>query len=180
MTTPDFLPLDIAVLTVSDTRNINDDRSGAILVERLEAAGHRIYDRKIIRDDELAVRDCLQKWILDPVPRFVLTTGGTGFTSRDVTPDALRPLITKEIPGFGELFRQLSYEEIGTSTIQSRAIGALCDDTFVFVLPGSPGACKTAMDRILLQQLDIRHRPCNFVELLPSIAKGPAGIVSPS
>lgn len=165
-----FQALDIAVLTVSDTRTLDDDRSGQILVDRLEGAGHRIYERKIIKDDLLQVRAQFQAWIDNPDLRVVLSTGGTGLTDRDITPEALKPLITKDIAGFGELFRQVSYAEIGSSTIQSRVLGGLCRGTLIFALPGSPNACKTAMDKILLQQLDIRHRPCNFVELLPRIS----------
>lgn len=161
-----FRPVQIAVLTVSDTRSFEDDRSGEILVERLRTAGHVLAARAIVRDDRAAIRGQLQTWIDDPTIEVVLTTGGTGVTARDVTPDVLAELVSKAIPGFGELFRWLSYDEIGTSTIQSRADAGLCGRTYVFALPGSPGACRTAWDRILLQQLDIRHRPCNFVELL--------------
>lgn len=161
-----FVPVRIGVLTVSDTRTLDDDRSGAVLVERLEAAGHELAARSIVRDDCTAIRARLAEWIGDEGVQVILCTGGTGVTGRDVTPEALAPLISKPIPGFGELFRWLSYEEIGTSTIQSRAEAALCERTYVFLLPGSPNACKTAWDRILGQQLDIRHRPCNFVELL--------------
>ncbi len=164
-----FIPVNIAVLTVSDTRTLATDRSGQVLASRLGEAGHRIVARQIITDDLIQLREQLRRFIEDPEIEVVITTGGTGVTPRDVTPEALAPLITKAIPGFGELFRWLSYEEIGTSTIQSRAEAALCDETYVFLLPGSPGAVRTALDRILLQQLDNRHRPCNFVELLPRI-----------
>ena len=158
-------PVRVAVMTVSDTRTLEDDRSGAVLIERLGAAGHELADRAIVRDDHDAIVAKLRAWIADASIEVVLTTGGTGITARDVTPDALASLATKPIPGFGELFRQLSYDEIGTSTIQSRASAALCDKTLVFALPGSPGACRTAWDRILSSQLDVRHKPCNFVEL---------------
>lgn len=168
----EFLALDIALLTVSDTRTLEDDRSGRILAEGLEGAGHRIYDRSIVKDDVKTVRAQFKGFIGDPKVRVVISTGGTGMTDRDITPEALKPLITKEIPGFGELFRQVSYEEIGSSTIQSRVLAGLCQGTFIFALPGSPNACKTALNKILLQQLDIRHRPCNFVELLPRISPG--------
>ena len=164
-----FIPVHVAVLTVSDTRSLADDRSGELAASRLAAAGHVIAARKIIRDEIEAIRGQLQAWIADPGVDVIVATGGTGVTPRDVTPEALAPLISKPIPGFGELFRWLSYEEIGTSTIQSRAEAALCGDTYVFLLPGSPGAVRTALDRVLLQQLDNRHRPCNFVELLPRI-----------
>jgi len=164
-----FIPVNIAVVTVSDSRTIDTDRSGQLAVDRLREAGHRIAAREIIKDDEELLRALLRKLIADPEVEVVITTGGTGVTPRDVSPEALAPLVSKPIPGFGELFRWLSYEEIGTSTIQSRAEAALCDETYVFLLPGSPGAVATALDRILLQQLDNRHRPCNFVELLPRI-----------
>ena len=169
-----FVPVRVAVLTVSDTRTLETDTSGQTAVSRLEEAGHTIGARTIVRDDEQVIREQLAAFIADPDIDVVITTGGTGVTARDVTPEALAPLVTKAIPGFGELFRWLSFEEIGTSTIQSRAEAALCDTTYVFVLPGSTGAVRTAMDRILIPQLDIRHRPCNFVELLPRIrqAKG--------
>lgn len=166
MSEREFKPLHIAVMTVSDTRTIEDDRSGAVLIERLQAAGHSLVARVIIRDEIPIIRAQLSAWIADPSVQVVLATGGTGLTARDVTPEALAPLVTKPIPGFGELFRWLSYSEIGTSTIQSRAEAALCEQTLVFALPGSPGACRTAWDQILAQQLDIRHRPCNFPELL--------------
>lgn len=161
-----FIPLDVAVITVSDTRTLETDKSGAFLIERLESAGHRLAWREIVADEIDAIRAQVRRAIDDDGVRVALVTGGTGMAARDVTPEALAPLVTKSIPGFGELFRWLSYEEIGVSTIQSRAEGAMCEDTLVFLLPGSPGACKTAMDRILLPQLDARTRPCNFVELL--------------
>jgi molybdopterin adenylyltransferase len=161
-----FVPVRIAVLTVSDTRTLADDRSGAVLIEGLEAAGHELVERAIVRDELTLIREQLRAWIAAPQVQVVLATGGTGITARDVTPEALAPLVSKAIPGFGELFRWLSYAEIGTSTIQSRAEAAICDTTLVFVLPGSPNACKTAWDQILAAQLDIRHKPCNFVELL--------------
>ena len=160
-----FVPVQIAVLTISDTRSEADDRSGAVLVERLESAGHQLCARAIVRDDIETVRAQLAAWIGDDRVQAVLVTGSTGITGRDIAPEALAPLISKAIPGFGELFRWLSYEEIGTSTIQSRAQAALCQKTLVFLLPGSSNACRTAWDRILGQQLDARHRPCNFVEL---------------
>lgn len=163
---PEFRPLGCAVLTISDTRNAQDDRSGALLAQRLEDAGHLLKARELVQDEPAQIQERVRKWIQDPQIRVVITTGGTGFTARDQSPEAIAPLITKEIPGFGELFRMLSYQEIGTSTIQSRVLGGLCGNTLVFVLPGSPNACKTAMDKILLAQLDIRHKPCNFVQIM--------------
>lgn len=178
MTERPFVPVHAAVLTVSDTRTMDTDRSGQTIVDLLAGAGHVIAARAIVADNRDAIRAQLQAWIDDPGVDVVITTGGTGVTPRDVTPEALAPLVTKPIPGFGELFRWLSYEEIGTSTIQSRAEAALCQTTYVFLLPGSTGAVRTAMTRILLSQLDYRHRPCNFVELLPRIRaerEDPAG-----
>jgi molybdenum cofactor biosynthesis protein B len=160
-----MIPVRIAVMTVSDTRTLEDDRSGAVLIERLEAAGHQLVARAIVRDEVRLIRAQLRRWIAEPPVQVVLVTGGTGITARDVTPEALAPLVSKPIPGFGELFRWLSYAEIGTSTIQSRAEAAICNKTLVFVLPGSPNACKTAWDKILVSQLDSRHKPCNFPEL---------------
>ncbi|MEM9492209.1 MAG: molybdenum cofactor biosynthesis protein B [Myxococcota bacterium] len=164
-----FIPVNIAVLTVSDTRTLDTDRSGQIIVDKLDQAGHHIAARTIVTDNRERVRDQLAQWIADDGVDVIITTGGTGVTPRDITPEAMAPLVSKPIPGFGELFRWLSYDEIGTSTIQSRAEAALCGTTYVFLLPGSPGAVTTAMDKILLSQLDHRHRPCNFVELLPRI-----------
>ena len=165
MSEPSFIPVNIAVLTVSDTRTLADDRSGQLIVDTLGGVGHHIAARVIVKDNRELIREQLEAWIRDPAIEVVITTGGTGVTPRDVTPEALAPLITKPIPGFGELFRWLSYAEIGTSTIQSRAEAALCGKTLVFLLPGSPNACRTAWTKILAQQLDSRHRPCNFVEL---------------
>lgn len=168
-----FVPLNIAVLTVSDTRTEADDKSGALIKERLAGAGHRIAAARIMRDDLLDLRAQFATWIADPAVDVIIATGGTGVTPRDVTPEALAPLVDKEIPGFGELFRHLSFAEIGTSTIQSRATAALCGQSYVFLLPGSTNGVRLAMDQILLQQLDNRHKPCNFVMLLPRI-KGQA------
>ena len=159
--------LSIAVLTVSDTRGPGDDTSGDLLVERLTGAGHELAGRRIVRDDKHAIRAVVSAWIADASVQVVLTTGGTGFTGRDSTPEALLPLFDKTIDGFGELFRQVSYEEIGSSTIQSRAVGGLAGSTLIFAMPGSTGACRTAWDKILAHQLDVDHRPCNFAELLP-------------
>ncbi|HRI08994.1 MAG TPA: molybdenum cofactor biosynthesis protein B [Nannocystaceae bacterium] len=164
-----FVPVHAAVLTISDTRTLADDRSGQVAVDALTGAGHQVVARQIVRDEIEAIRGALRAWIADPGVDVIITTGGTGVTPRDVTPEALAPLVTKPIPGFGELFRWLSFAEIGTSTIQSRAEAALCETTYVFILPGSPGAVRTAFEKILLSQLDHRHRPCNFVELLPRI-----------
>lgn len=161
-----MIPVRIAVMTVSDTRTVADDRSGAVLVERLQAAGHELVGRVIVRDEISLIRAQLRRWIAEPQVQVVLVTGGTGIAARDVTPEALAPLVSKPIPGFGELFRWLSYAEIGSSTIQSRAEAALCSDTLVFLLPGSPGACTTAWDKILASQLDSRHKPCNFSQIL--------------
>ena len=157
------------MLTVSDTRTEADDRSGALLVERLGAAGHELAARVIVRDELAQIIAQLRTWIADDGIQVVIATGGTGITARDVSPEALAAVATKPIPGFGELFRWLSYEEIGTSTIQSRSVAALCEQTLVFMLPGSPGACRTAWDKILIKQLDVRHRPCNFAELLDRV-----------
>jgi len=164
-----FVPLSIAVLTVSDTRTLADDRSGETLVSRLEAAGHRLADRTIVPDDIEAIRAVARRWIADPAIDVVISTGGTGFTGRDVTPEALEPLFEKRMDGFSAIFHRISYDKIGTSTLQSRATGGVAGATYIFVLPGSPGACKDAWDGILEAQLDYRHRPCNFVEIMPRL-----------
>ena len=164
-------PVRIAVLTVSDTRTPETDTSGQLLVQRIEAAGHRLAARVLLRDDSAALREQLKAWVDDPFVDVVLTTGGTGLTGRDVTADVVEALATKVIVGFGELFRWLSYAEIGTSTIQSRAIGVLATQTLIFALPGSTGACRLAWDQILVHQLDVRHRPCNLVELMPRFSE---------
>jgi molybdenum cofactor biosynthesis protein B len=161
-----FIPLNIAVLTVSDSRGEADDKSGALLRDKAEAAGHRVVAREIVRDDIYQMRAVFSRWIADPGVQVVLATGGTGVTGRDSTPEAIEPLLDKRIEGFGELFRAISREEIGTSSIQSRAIGGLANGTFIFCLPGSSGACLTAWDRILGPQLDHRTRPCNFAQLI--------------
>jgi len=164
-----FLAVSIAVLTVSDTRTEADDRSGDTLVERLTAAGHTLADRAIVKDDADAVEAKLCAWIDDPNIDCVITTGGTGVTGRDVTPEALDRVCEKKIPGFGELFRWISFQKIGTSTIQSRADAGVAAGTYLFVLPGSTGACKDGWDEILVHQLDYRFTPCNFVELMPRL-----------
>lgn len=164
-----FIPVAVAVLTVSDTRTAADDRSGDTLVERIVAAGHRVARRAIARDDAGLIETHLRTWIADPAIDCVITTGGTGITGRDVTPEAFDRVLEKRIDGFGELFRMLSYQKIGSSTIQSRAIGGVAGGTYLFALPGSTGAVKDAWDNILLWQLDARHRPCNLVELMPRL-----------
>ncbi|MEE2662270.1 MAG: molybdenum cofactor biosynthesis protein B [Pseudomonadota bacterium] len=164
-----FVKINIAVMTVSDTRTIEDDRSGEILVDRLVAAGHELADRAIIKDNQEAIMLKLRDWIDRPDIDVVVSTGGTGVTGRDVTPEAFHKIFEKEIVGFGELFRTLSYKKIGTSTIQSRATAGVSGGTYLFALPGSTGACKDAWDDILVHQLDIRHKPCNFAELLPRL-----------
>ncbi|WP_043769242.1 molybdenum cofactor biosynthesis protein B [Algiphilus aromaticivorans] len=162
-----FEPLKIAVLTVSDSRSIADDRSGDALQQRLEAAGHLLAARELVPDDIYRLRAVVSAWIADMAVQVVLVTGGTGVTGRDSTPEALTPLFDRHIEGFGELFRWLSFEEIGASTIQSRCTAGVANGTLVFALPGSTGACRTAWDRILASQLDARTKPCNFVSLIP-------------
>jgi len=167
-----FKPVHIAVLTVSDTRNEADDRSGPVLVERLQSAGHILADRAIVTDDADKIVAQLEKWIADPKIEVVISTGGTGVTGRDVTPEAFESVYEKKIDGFGEMFRFISFQKIGTSTIQSRATAGVSNGTYLFALPGSPGACRDGWDEILKHQLDIRFRPCNFAELLPRLNEG--------
>jgi molybdenum cofactor biosynthesis protein B len=174
-----FLPVRIAVLTVSDSRTLADDRSGDTLVERLQGAGHTLAERAIVTDDADAIAARLRDWAANREIDAILTTGGTGVTGRDVTPEAVRQVIEKEIPGFGELFRWLSFQTIGTSTIQSRALAGVADGTYVFALPGSTGACRDAWDQILAAQLDSRTRPCNFVELMPRLREHLTGEGTP-
>jgi molybdenum cofactor biosynthesis protein B len=164
-----FVPLKIAVLTVSDTRANADDKSGATLVERIRAAGHVLAERAIVRDDVKTIRQRLKEWIDDKFIDVIITTGGTGFTGRDVTPEAAEPLFEKRMEGFATMFLLVSEKKIGTSAIQTRATAGVANATFIFCLPGSPGACKDAWDEILVHQLDYRYRPCNFVELLPRL-----------
>jgi molybdenum cofactor biosynthesis protein B len=164
-----FIPVNIAVLTVSDTRTPDNDRSGDTLVARITEAGHRLADRAIVADDREAIFNTVRDWTLSEGVDVVITTGGTGFTGRDVTPEALEPLFEKRMDGFSEVFHRISYDKIGTSTIQSRATGGVANATYIFVLPGSPGACKDAWDGILKAQLDYRHMPCNFVEIMPRL-----------
>ena len=167
--TRQFVPLKIAVLTVSDTRSLADDKSGATLAERVEKAGHALAGRAIVQDDVEAIRAQLRAWIADPAIDAIITTGGTGFTGRDVTPEAAEPLFEKRMDGFSAAFHMISYGKIGSSTIQSRATAGVANSTFIFCLPGSPGACRDAWDEILVHQLDYRYRPCNFVELMPRL-----------
>ncbi|MCU0789618.1 MAG: molybdenum cofactor biosynthesis protein B, partial [Nitratireductor sp.] len=162
-----FVPVGIAVLTVSDTRSLADDKSGSTLAGRIEKAGHRLAARAIVKDDVEAIRAQVRQWIADEAVDVIITTGGTGFTGRDVTPEALEPIFEKRMDGFSEVFHRISYDKIGTSTIQSRATGGVAGATYIFCLPGSPGACKDAWDGILSMQLDYRHMPCNFVEIMP-------------
>ncbi len=164
-----FEPLRIAIITVSDTRSEADDKSGALLVERAKGAGHEVVEKRIVPDDQTQIEAVLRRYVADATIEVVIATGGTGVTGRDVTPEAFFAVYEKEIPGFGELFRMLSYQSIGTSTIQSRATAGVAGGTYLFALPGSTGACKDAWDQILVSQLDSRHRPCNFAELLPRL-----------
>jgi len=164
-----FVPLRIAVLTVSDTRAIEDDKSGQTLAERIGKAGHALADRRIVTDDVGAIRGAVRRWIDDRTIDAIITTGGTGLTGRDVTPEAIEPLFEKVIDGFSALFHRISYDKIGTSTVQSRATAGVAKGTYIFVLPGSPGACRDAWDAILVNQLDYRHMPCNFVEIMPRL-----------
>tara|TARA_Y100001954_G_scaffold186243_1_gene199148 strand:- start:97 stop:648 length:552 start_codon:yes stop_codon:yes gene_type:complete len=164
-----FVPINIAILTVSDTRTVESDRSGDLLKERIEGYGHRVLARSIVKDETEVIQTEVKQWIEDPHIDVVISTGGTGLTGRDVTPEALKEIFEKEIEGFGELFRWLSFKKIGTSTIQSRALAGVAGGTYIFALPGSTGACKDAWDEILQYQLDIRFRPCNFVEIMPRL-----------
>jgi len=165
--TREFIPVNLGIMTVSDTRTPADDRSGDTLCERAEKAGHVIKARTIVKDDKPSITAQLEAWIADDAIQAIISTGGTGITGRDITPECFEPLYTKAIPGFGELFRMLSYDLIGTSTIQSRATGGIAGTTLMFALPGSTGAVKDGWDKILVTQLDSRFRPCNFVELMP-------------
>ena len=164
-----FVPLKIAVLTISDTRALEDDKSGATLAERIERAGHVLAARAIVRDEIGEIRAQVEQWIADPTIDVVITTGGTGFTGRDVTPEAIEPLFEKRMEGFATLFLMVSHAKIGTSAIQTRATAGVAGATYIFCLPGSPGACRDAWDEILVHQLDYRYRPCNFVEIMPRL-----------
>ncbi len=165
----EFLPVRIAVLTVSDTRSLDEDRSGQTLVDRIEGAGHHLADRKILPDERAQIADQLRAWCADPEIDVIISTGGTGLTGRDVTVEAHRDVYEKEIDAFGTVFTWVSMQKIGTSAVQSRATGGVANGTYLFALPGSPGACKDAWDEILKLQLDYRHRPCNFVEIFPRL-----------
>jgi molybdenum cofactor biosynthesis protein B len=165
----EFVPLKIAVLTVSDTRGLKDDKSGALLVQLIVAAGHFIAERSIVPDDIESIRARVKAWVADPVIDVIITTGGTGFTGRDVTPEAIEPLFDKKMDAFSALFLVVSFQKIGTSAIQSRATAGVAGTTYIFCLPGSPGACKDAWDEILVHQLDYRYGPCNFVEIMPRL-----------
>ncbi len=167
--TMEFIPVRIAVLTVSDTRSVDEDRSGQTLVDRIQKAGHLLADRKIIRDERHEIAAQLREWVADPSIDVIVSTGGTGLTGRDVTVEAHRDVYEKEIEAFGTVFTMISMEKIGTSAVQSRATGGVAGGTYLFALPGSPGACKDAWDGILEKQLDYRHRPCNFVEIMPRL-----------
>lgn len=170
-TNREFIPLNIAVLTVSDSRTEETDKSGTFLIERLEAAGHRKADKCIEPDDMFRIRATVSKWIADPNVEVIITTGGTGITGRDGTPEAVEPLLEKVIDGFGELFRALSYDDIGTSTMQSRALCGVANGTYVFCLPGSTGACRDGWDKLIEKQLDYRTRPCNLAEMMPRLTE---------
>jgi molybdenum cofactor biosynthesis protein B len=165
----ELVPVNIAVMTVSDSRTEANDTSGAALVERLTDAGHTLVEKRIVPDDVYRIREAVSRWIADPDVFVVISTGGTGLTGRDITPEAVRPLLDREIEGIGELFRQVSFDEIGTSTIASRALGGVANGTFIFCLPGSTGACRTGWDSIIGPQLDCRTRPCNLVDLMPRL-----------
>ena len=164
-----LIPLHLCVLTVSDSRSLADDRSGDYLAQALTQEGHHLHDRALLPDDRYRLRACVSQWIADPDVDGILVTGGTGFTGRDSTPEALLPLLDKEMPGFGELFRHLSWDEIGTSTLQSRAFAGLANATFVFALPGSTSACRTGWEKLIRAQLDARTRPCNLANLRPRL-----------
>ena len=165
----EFIPLNIAVLTVSDSRTEADDKSGALLVSMLTGDGHKNTEKSIVRDDKYQIREVLSRWIVDEGINVVLTTGGTGVTGRDGTPEAVKPLLDKVIDGFGEMFRKLSYDNIGSSTLQSRALAGVANGTYIFCLPGSSGACKDGWTQLITTQLDYRTRPCNLVELMPRL-----------
>ena len=164
-----FIPLEIAVLTVSDSRTEENDTSGLVLVQRLQEAGHRLADKRIVPDDIYIIRAVVSQWIADPALQVAIVTGGTGVTGRDGTPEAIKILFDKTLDGFGETFRAISFQEIGTSTMQSRAVAGVANGTYIFCLPGSPRACRTGWDRLIKDQLDYRTRPCNLAELMPRL-----------
>ena len=169
MTNREFISLGIAILTVSDSRNASQDKSGDLLAEKIQGSGHRLAARDLVPDDVYQIRARVSAWLIDPDIQVILTTGGTGVTGRDGTPEAIVPLLDKKIDGFGEMFRSLSYEAIGTSTLQSRAMAGVANGHYVFCLPGSPGACRDAWEKLIEKQLDYRTRPCNLVELMPRL-----------
>ena len=169
MSEREFIPIGIAVITISDTRVLADDKSGQVLVDRIEAEGHRLAGRAIVKDDVRAIRALVRKLVKDKSVDVIISTGGTGLTGRDVTVEAMRPLFEKEIDGFSTLFHMISFPKIGTSTVQSRATAGLVQGKYVFCLPGSPGACRDGWDEILKPQLDYRHKPCNFIEIMPRL-----------
>ncbi len=164
-----FIPLNICILTISDTRTEADDKSGKTLVERLQKEGHKLCEKKIVADDIYQIRAAVSAWIANPEVNVIISTGGTGVTGRDGTPEAVAPLLDKTLDGFGEVFRMISYEEIKTSTMQSRAIAGVANATYIFCLPGSSGACMTGWDKLIKEQLDYRTRPCNLVQLMPRL-----------
>ena len=170
-----FIPVKISLLTISDTRRKEDDKSGNLLESKVKESGHILFDRKIVKDDISEIKNTSKVWIEDPDVEIIISTGGTGLTGRDVSPEAFRQIFDKEIEGFGELFRYLSFKKIGTSTIQSRALAGVSNGTYIFVLPGSPSACKDAWEDILSHQLDYRHKPCNFVEIMPRLLENNKG-----
>ena len=170
-----FVPVSIALITISDTRSFEDDKSGNLLKEKIIISGHKVFQRKIVRDEIIDIQNQVKSWLKEKKIDVIISTGGTGLTGRDVSPEAFRPLFDKEIEGFGELFRHLSYKKIGTSTIQSRTLAGVAKGKYIFVLPGSPSACKDAWDEILVHQLDFRHKPCNFVEIMPRLLESGLG-----
>jgi molybdenum cofactor biosynthesis protein B len=169
MTDSEFLPLQIAVLTISDTRTEADDKSGRLLVEKLQTAGHSLAEKRIVPDNIYQIRSVISHWIANEQVQVIITTGGTGVTGRDGTPEAVKPLLDKELEGFGELFRMISYEEIRTSSLQSRAVSGVANGTYIFCLPGSTGACATGWDRLIAEQLDLRTSPCNLAMMMPRL-----------
>ncbi len=170
-----FIPVSIALLTISDTRKIENDKSGDLLERKILESGHTLYDRQMVKDEIFEIQEISKKWIKNPRVEIIISTGGTGLTGRDVSPEAFKQVFDKEIEGFGELFRYLSFKKIGTSTIQSRSLAGVSNGTYIFVLPGSPSACRDAWDDILLHQLDYRHKPCNFVEIMPRLLENNKG-----
>ena len=165
----DFLPINISIVTISDTRNLENDKSGDVLFQRVENSGHKVLSRKIVKDDFDQISELFQNMINDKNIDVIISTGGTGLTGRDITPEVMETLFEKSIDGFGEMFRRLSFSKIGTSALQSRALAGVTKGTYIFCLPGSPSACKDGWDDILVHQLDIRHKPCNFVEIMPRL-----------